>query len=176
MKLTSYLIQKRIRSLLAQADKRQPTFCPLSEASNILLLYHIADEEQLKPGISRLQQLHKTIHRGIYLPKGEQQPDETPRTFFLSEKTDLGAWQIPASSRQEQFNAIPADLLIDLTPSACYSMRYLMLQHPCRFKVGVKQGEHEPDFYDFSLALTKREEIQQIFEHILFYLQAIRAK
>ena len=86
MKLTSYLIQKRIRSLLAQADKRQPTFCPLSEASNILLLYHIADEEQLKPGISRLQQLHKTIHRGIYLPKGEQQPDETPRTFFLSEE------------------------------------------------------------------------------------------
>ena len=151
MKLTSYLIQKRIRSLITQADKRKPIFCPLAEASNILLLYHIADEEQLKPGISRLQQLHKTIHRGIYLPKGEQQPDEAPHTFFLSEKNDLGAWQIPSSSRQEQFNAIPADLLIDLTPSACYPMRYLMLQHPCRFKVGVKQGEHEPDFYDFSL-------------------------
>ena len=101
MKLTSYLIQKRIRSLLAQADKRQPTFCPLSEASNILLLYHIADEEQLKPGIARLQQLYKPIHRGIYLPKGEQQPNEAPRTFFLSEKTDLGTWQIPSSSRQE---------------------------------------------------------------------------
>lgn len=176
MKLTNYLIRKKIRSLTTHPDKRKPTFCPLSEANHILLLYHIADQEKLLPGISRLQQLHKPIHTAIYLPKGDKQPDATPHTFFLSGETDLDTWKIPSASRQKQFNAIPADILIDLTPTACHPMRYLMLQHPCRFKAGVRYTENEPDFYDLSVVLTKREEIQQIFEHLLFYLQAIRSK
>ena len=53
-------------------------------------------------------------------------------------------------------------------------MQYLMLQHPCRFKVGVKHADI--DLYDLSISVTEREDIKHLFEHILFYLQAIRSK
>ena len=47
-------------------------------------------------------------------------------------------------------------------------------QHPCRFKVGVKHADI--DLYDLSISVTEREDIKHLFEHILFYLQAIRSK
>ena len=54
------------------------------------------------------------------------------------------------------------------------ALLYLMLQHPCRFKVGVKHADI--DLYDLSISVTEREDIKHLFEHILFYLQAIRSK
>ena len=74
----------------------------------------------------------------------------------------------------ERFRTIKADILIDLTRPDCYPMQYLMLQHPCGFKVGVKHADI--DLYDLSISVTEREDIKHLFEHILFYLQAIRSK
>ena len=53
-------------------------------------------------------------------------------------------------------------------------MKYLLLKHTCPYKVGVKHPDME--LYDLSISVTAREDIKQIFEHILFYLQAIRSK
>lgn len=176
MKLKDFWIQKRLRSLLSCTDRRKPVFRPLEEVRDILLLCHVNDQEALRPGIARLHQLHKQVYTGMYLPDGNR-PDNVPSpTLFLNAKEDLNRLHIPSPALLKQFEEIKADLLIDLTPSTCYEMRYIMLRHPCRFKVGAKQADHEPDFYDFSILPTKREDITTIFGQILFYLQVIRSE
>ena len=89
-------------------------------------------------------------------------------------KKDVNVWQVPSDVVLERFKTVKADILIDLTRPDCYPMQYLMLQHPCRFKVGVKHADI--DLYDLSISVTEREDIKHLFEHILFYLQAIRSK
>ena len=86
----------------------------------------------------------------------------------------MNVWQVPSDVVLERFKTVKADILIDLTRPDCYPMQYLMLQHPCRFKVGVKHADI--DLYDLSISVTEREDIKHLFEHILFYLQAIRSK
>ena len=86
----------------------------------------------------------------------------------------MSTWLVPFDAVLERFRTIKADILIDLTRPDCYPMQYLMLQHPCGFKVGVKHADI--DLYDLSISVTEREDIKHLFEHILFYLQEIRSK
>jgi len=86
----------------------------------------------------------------------------------------VSTWLVPSDAVLERFRTIKADILIDLTRPDCYPMQYLMLQHPCGFKVGVKHADI--DLYDLSISVTEREDIKHLFEHILFYLQEIRSK
>lgn len=173
MKLTNYFIKKKIRSLASGAAGRKHGCCALGDAVHILVLFRADDWESLEPCLELLRKKHgKKVQACVYV-SGEALLEQAS-CIPVHAKRDVNVWQIPADAVQERFKKIPADILVDLTPADCYPMQYLMLRHPCRFKVGVKHPDI--DLYDLSISVTGREDIKRLFEHILFYLEAIRSK
>ena len=173
MKLTKYFIRKKVQHLAPDANVRPHEFCTLNEANHILVLFHAADRELVEPCLEKLRRQKKQVHACVYVAE-DTTPEMNASYFLVHVKNDLDAWYSPKESTVQNCNALKADILIDLTSPKCYSMQYLLLQHPCRFKVGIKHDV--ADLYDLAISVTERDNIKQLFEHILFYLQSIRSK
>lgn len=173
MKLTHYFIKKKVQYLASKASTRKHRFCTLKEANHILALFHVNDLAVVEPCLETLRMLHKKVSACVYVP-GDTVPQMNDSYKVIHVKKDLDAWYSPKETVVNECKAMKADILIDLTRPGCYPMQYLMLQHPCQFKVGVK---HESmDLYDLAISITERGDINHLFGHILFYLQTIRSK
>lgn len=172
MSLTDYFIKRKVKRLASVSAKRKHAFCPLDEAKSILVLYQECDHAQVEAGLEKLRKLHKQVQVCVYADR--MNADMADAYTVIQAKKDVDAWRMPSKSLVERVKAIRADIVIDLTPADCYPMQYIMLQHPCRFKVGVKHTE--ADLYDLAISVEKQEDLGQLFGHILFYLQAIRSK
>ena len=153
------------------AAGRKHEFCALEDAGHVLVLYQANDRELVEPCLDVLRKKNKKVQACVYVT-GDPEADAS--CIPVHAKKDVNVWQVPSDVVLERFKTVKADILIDLTRPDCYPMQYLMLQHPCRFKVGVKHADI--DLYDLSISVTEREDIKHLFEHILFYLQAIRSK
>lgn len=173
MRLTNYFIKKKVQSLAFGAASRKHGFCSLEDAGHILVLYQADDHELVEPCLEVLRKKNKKVQTCVYV-SGDPLPEMVAPYTPIHATKDVNTWQVPTDAVLEQFKTIKADILIDLTRPDCYPMQYLMLQHPCGFKVGVKNAGI--DLYDLSISVTEREDIKHLFEHILFYLQAIRSK
>lgn len=173
MKLTNYFIKKKVQQLASGIRLRKHEFCTLEDAKHILVLFHADDWDMVKPGLEILRQQRKTVDACVYLA-GEAVPEMEPSYLIVDTKKDLDVWNCPKDTVVNNCNALKADILIDLTHANNYPMQYLMLQHPCHFKVGLKQDGI--DLYDLAILVTERDNIKQLFEHILFYLRSIRSK
>lgn len=173
MRLTNYFIKKKVQSLASGAANRKHEFCTLEDANHILVLYQADDHELVEPCLEKLRKMRKKVQACVFV-SGSTVPEMNASYMTVHSKKDLDTWLAPSDAVVEQFKTVRADILIDLTRPDCYPMQYLMLQHPCRFKVGVKRAGI--DLYDLSISLTEREDIKHLFEHILFYLQTIRSK
>ena len=173
MRLTNYFIKKKVQSLASDAANRRHEFCTLEDARRVLVLYQADDHELVEPCLNALRKMQKKVVAGVFV-SGEKNFEPNTSCIPVHAKKDLDTWSVPSDKVVEQFKTTGADIMIDLTRSDCYPMQYLMLQHPCRFKVGVKHVD--VDLYDLSISVTEREDIKHLFEHILFYLQAIRSK
>ena len=173
MKLTDYFIKKKVHSLAIEAKSRKHESCALENANQILVLCEAGDQETLHPLLGQLRKMKKNVHSCVFVSEKEV-PEQSPSELLVHAHKDLTAWHVPSDSVLKQFQTLPADILIDLTQTTNYPMKYLLLKHTCPYKVGVKHPDME--LYDLSISVTAREDIKQIFEHILFYLQAIRSK
>lgn len=170
MILTNYFIKQKIASLVKKASAQNHYFRTLKEIRCILVLYNVEDQDKVEPCLETLRMMHKEIKVCAYVPEGFQQLSDDSYIPIYAQK-DLTLWGFPSESRRVELNAYKADLLIDLSRPNCLPMQYLMLQHPCTFKVGIKR---ELDMYDMAIAATERDDIEYLFGHILFYLQRIR--
>lgn len=173
MKLTNYFIKKKIQTLASGVSARPHECCPLADAKHILVLFQASDREVIEPCLDKLRKQQKKVSACVYVT-GETVPEMDASYLVVRANKDLDAWFCPKDTVVENCKALKADILIDLTRSGCYPMQYLLLQHPCRFKVGIKQ--EDADLYDLAISVTERDNIRQLFEHILFYLQSIRSK
>ena len=173
MRLTNYFIKKKVQSLASGAASRKHEFCTLEDAGHILVLYQANDSELVEPCLDVLRKKNKKVQACVYVT-GDLAPETDASYIPVHAKKDVSTWLVPSDAVLERFRTIKADILIDLTRPDCYPMQYLMLQHPCGFKVGVKPADI--DLYDLSISVTEREDIKHLFEHILFYLQEIRSK
>ena len=149
MKLTDYFIKKKVHSLAIEAKSRKHESCALENANQILVLCEAGDQETLRPLLEQLRKMKKNVHSCVFVSEKEV-PEQSPSELLVHAHKDLTAWHVPSDSVLKQFQTLPADILIDLTP--------------------------DMELYDLSISVTAREDIKQIFEHILFYLQAIRSK
>lgn len=173
MRLTNYFIRKKIKALAEQSRKRTRRFCALDEARRILVLYNADDKEMVAPFLRTLSELGKQVHACVYIP--DNIIAEEPHSYMrIQGKTDLDMWYMPKDPVCKEFNSLQADILIDLTRGDNFVMHYLLLQHPCSFKVGAKN--EDTDMYDFSISMTNGDNIQHLSEQILFYLRSIRSK
>ena len=174
MRLTNYLIKKKVQSLAAGAAGRKHESCTLEEAGHVLVLYQADDREMIEPCLDALRKKNKKVQVCVYVSGGAPVSETDASCIPVHAGKDVNIWQVPSDAVLKRFKTIEADILIDLTRPDCYPMQYLMLQHPCKFMVGVKHADF--DLYDLSISVTEREDIKHLFEHILFYLQAIRSK
>lgn len=172
MRITNHIIRKKVKEL-ALKPKRQSQFCSPEDARHILVLFDADDRDAIEPCLSALRKLNKQIHVWSYM-SGDVVPEMNSSYNILHAKTDLDMWFMPKAEILEKFRSCGADILIDLTRSNNYVMQYLLLQHPCTFKVGVRGSEL--DLYDLTISMTENLDIKHLFEHILFYLQTIRSK
>lgn len=173
MKLTNYFIRKKVQTLASGVSARPHEFCPLEDAKHILVLFQASDREVVEPCLNKLRKQQKKVSACVYVTD-ETVPEMDASYAVVHAKKDLDVWCSPKDTAVENCKALKADILIDLTRPGCYPMQYLLLQHPCRFKVGIKQAD--TDLYDLAISVTARDNIRQLFEHILFYLQSIRSK
>lgn len=174
MILTDYFIKRKINWLAREASKRNHCFRSLKEAHDILVFYEGKNLEEVEPCLETLRMLRKNVRACVYL--SVESPEDFPDSYVLvNNVNDLNAFGFPHEPIQEKVNQVKADILIDLTSKGCAPMRYLMLQHPAMFKIGLKR-EYEQNLYDFSLAVTDKQDLKYLFGQILFYLQTIRGK
>lgn len=173
MKLTNYFIKKKVQHLASGTQSRHREFCTLEDARHILVLFHASDRDVVEPCLDMLRKQQKKVEACVFVA-GEAIPEMEPSYLVVHSKKDLDAWYSPKDEIVENSKALKADILIDLTRPNNYPMQYILLQHPCRFKVGIKQ--EGVDLYDLAISVTERDNIKQLFEHILFYLRSIRSK
>jgi hypothetical protein len=173
MILTNYFIKKKVQHLASGTLSRKHEFCTLEDAKHILVLFHASDRDVVEPCLDTLRKQQKKVDACVYVAD-ETVPEMGPSYLVVHSKKDLDAWNSPKDAVVKNCKALKADILIDLTQPNNYPMQYLLLQHPCRFKVGIKQDG--ADLYDLAISVTERDNIKQLFEHILFYLRSIRSK
>ncbi len=173
MILTNYYIKKKINSLAKQAPFREHSYCALQQAQDVLLVYSAEDREQIRECIKKLRDQGKNVYGCMYLPTGK--PYETDTTHLqVKEETDTDLFLLPKGEVMAKFKELPADILIDLSRSSEYAMHYLVLSHSALLKVGKKHGEQA--MHDISLLVGPEDNVGELFDHIVFYLQTIRGK
>jgi sulfur transfer complex TusBCD TusB component (DsrH family) len=170
----NYLIRKKIQSLLKDAPARKSRFCSFYEAKTFLIAFNIKDKEQVLLCAERLKELGKSVYLNVFIPKKPKVIYEIDAEWLVIKEEELDARGVPANEVSEQFFAIQADTLIDLTRPDDYVMHYMQLKHPCFFKVGNKSSLR--NLFDLTVTMGEDDDIPQFFEHILFYLQTIRSK
>ncbi|MDH6533943.1 hypothetical protein D0T51_02925 [Parabacteroides sp. 52] len=173
MILNNYFIKRNVEKQATVAVGRKHCFRSLKEAHNILIFFEAKDEDKIEPCLETLRMLKKNVQVCLYVSR--KNPLEANDSYqMIYENKDINRWGFPLAEISRQVNDIKADVLIDLTGDGCYSMKYIMLQHPSCFKVGLKRKEQ--DMYDFSLSVTDRDDLMYLFGQIIFYLQTIRSK
>ncbi len=173
MRLTKHFIRKKIKALAKQAGKRQVHFCALKDAHHIVVLFEATDREEVTSFLATLRSQQKQVQECLYVSEEVIPEIEESCSVVIHAKKDLNMWYTPSTEIKKQFCNLKADILIDLTHGDNQVMKYLMLNHPSRFKVGVKNDSL--DLYDMAIALTEQTTLKQICKHILFYLQTIRS-
>lgn len=175
MILTDYFIKRKVQKLAAKTATRQHYFRSLKEAHDILIFFEAKDEDKIEPCLETLRMLRKNVNVCLYV--SHKTPLEANDSYLMIyENKDIDRWGSPHPEVTQNVNSRKADILIDLTSKGCYSMKYLMLQHPAAFKIGLKRSASEQDMYDFSLSVTDRDDLMYLFGQIIFYLQTIRSK
>jgi hypothetical protein len=169
-----YFIRKKIQTLVKKSSVRKSRFCSLCEAKTFLITFNIKDKEDILQCIEQLKERKKDINISVFIPKKMKIQNELPPSWLLIKEDDFAPNGLPFSPVCEQFNALSADILIDLTRSNDYAMHYLQMLHPASFKVGNKSSLR--NLFDLTIPMGIDDAIPQFFQHILFYLQTIRSK
>jgi len=174
MMFRGYWTKKKIRALAIRISAtRQPRFCSLHEATIFLLVFHINDKEQALRCAERLKALGKRTRFVIFIPKKNHLTDKI-NISWLQIREDQFDHRLPTKQTCDEFCAIKADILIDLTRTDNCAIHYLFLQHPAPFKIGNKSTFRH--LFDLTIPMASNDNLLQYFEHILFYLQTIRSK
>ncbi|MDR1880670.1 MAG: hypothetical protein LBQ78_07020 [Tannerellaceae bacterium] len=173
MKLSNFFIKRKIHAMMTERSDKRSRFRSFQDVRNIGVVFHVKDREEVAPCLKMLEELHKTVYACAYIPAGKK--DETdPAWLQVREEEDTDSKKIPTNEICERFNALPCDILIDLTRADNYVMHYLVLQYTGAFKVGSRSAAR--NICDLTVVMSEGDGIRQLFEHILFYLRTIRSK
>jgi hypothetical protein len=173
MKLANFFIKKKIRDAAKETTMRTARFCSLSDASDILVVFNVTDQNDVLICMENMHELAKNIHLCAYVPKkNKEQAVHTSWLYIFEDELDSKG--VPTDVMVDKFKTLPADILIDLTRKNNYAMQYLQLKHPSLFKVGTKSFLR--DLYDLTIPMADDVDINKYFGHVVYYLQTIRSK
>ncbi|MCD8044287.1 MAG: hypothetical protein LUH10_14645 [Tannerellaceae bacterium] len=170
MRLTSYCIKSKIKTLAKQAPCREHAYCGLGQAKDLLMVYSYKDKSIAEECMVRLRELDKNVHGCMYIPSGQAYETGTD-DLQVKEETDTDLLMFPKTEVLKRFTDLPADILIDLSRPGDHVMKYMVLSHPALLKVGRKSQDQA--FHDLSILMDEEGDVQGLFDHIIFYLQTI---
>lgn len=175
--VTRYFLKKKVGKLAKEAPNRPKLYRSLDDVKHVLVLCEAKDWGEFNHILGVFQKLDKQVQVCTHVRK-QDQSIHVGQGVVVKVWEDLTLWGFPRKNVEQQFCSIPADILIDLTTSGFYEMRYLLLKHPSQFKVGTKRI-HEGDWYDLSIVLdddVHNASLEFRLGQILNYLQIIRSR
>ncbi|MCK9343539.1 MAG: hypothetical protein M0P33_06485 [Massilibacteroides sp.] len=172
MILTNLFLRKKIKKLAKASYQYPHAFKPLEKVNTIVLLY-LREQMNSVEKISRDLIDQKIAVKHVIYDPNESLPDESASHLYVGNK-DLNTFGFPSAYVKKKFQAMKADLIIDLTVEPSYFLRYLALCSPDAFRVGI--GRAEELGYEFTLRSTEKSDLAYNFSQILFYLRSFDAK
>ena len=157
---------------MAEERQRSCRALPFDQVKSILILYNAEDHDALQKAFNALRSQQKQLHTCLFV-ESDTLSEKVKKSAIIVDKQQLSPWGFPREEIEKRLSAISADLLIDLTRPGCYAMQYLALRHSTPFRVGLKYPGQE--WYDMGLLVAERNEIDYLFEQILFYLHTFDA-
>ncbi len=172
MILSHYYINKDIRRLIAARDATKRKFCPLERARRVLILLRENERMALEAELERFAR-GRTLYFVSYTNDAlAPSPSDDRYTFSL--KKELNLWGYPSERLMAEWLSHEADMLIDLSQGEIPALQYLVLRHAAPCKIGIKG--RTGDIYDLAIAAKDGEDVNFLFNQIIFYLETINFK
>ncbi len=146
------------------------------EARSIGILYDASTEKQyqiITHLVRDLQQDQKKVKTLGYVVQ-KQMPDYSfPKlTFEFCNSKDFAWNQKPKSLNVKDFISNDYDLLMDLTPSDFFHIKFLVAESAAHFKIG-RYAEKYLDLYDLMIQVEDTSPLDEVIKHSIYYLKMI---
>ena len=175
MVLTNYFLNKEIKKLTSKAASRPHQYRSIDDIKKILFICNSKDWDAGRHCIEQLKSMNMVVNTAIYAPTEKNVPTWYANYLLLRADRDVNLWGFPEKNIQKQFNALPADLILDFSGEQSPAMYYMQLQHPSTFKAGVKRSENS--VYDFSIIPPNdKNNLQFLFDQLMNYLKSIASR
>ena len=175
MIITNYFLKKEIQKLKDKAANRPHQYRSIEDVNKILFICNSTDWDTGRHCIEKLKSINKTVNTAIYATSEKDVPTWYSNYLLLRADRDLDMWGFPDKSLQSQFNALPADIILDFSGEEAPAMHYMFLKHTSTFKAGIKRSENS--VYDFSIIPPKdKNDLQFLFDQLINYLKIISSK
>ncbi|MDR2472506.1 MAG: hypothetical protein LBD53_02925, partial [Tannerella sp.] len=136
-----YFIKKEISRLAANAAKRAHCYRSINDIKTVLFICDSIDWNEARGCIDSLKSMGKTVHTAVFSPSSKDVPTWISNYLLLRGDKDVNIWGYPDKSIKQQFIALHADMIINLSNENNLAMHYLYLQHPSTCKVGIKHSD-----------------------------------
>lgn len=175
MILTNYFLKKEIRKLTGLAAKRPHQYYSIDDIKNILLICDTKDWEKMRHAVERLRRMEKMVNTVIFSPSEKEVPTWYSNYLLLCADKDVNLWGFPEKKIQQQFNGLTADIIMNFSGEESLAVHYLYLQHPSKFKAGIKYSDSSE--HDFSIVPTDgTRDVEYLFAQLLDYLKTIASQ
>jgi len=95
------------------------------------------------------------------------------RYLTCIKKNDLNFFYLPVSEEAENFIKTPFDVLIDINFNDLLPLQYITAMSVASLKIGLFNEGDNSYLYDMMFDLNKNSNVNEYFEHILYYLEMI---
>ncbi len=167
-----FLLRRALKSL-----KRRRRVIGYEKARLLALLYNTPEDDQpafLNRLVNQLQTEGKTVDAvGFFNNRIIPENVNPSPPVRLCHKNDFAWTMRPKTAFLKDFVAREYDILIDLSSSEAYQMKYLAALSPAMYKVGA----NHPDFidiYDLIINVNEQCKADELAKHVIHYLKVIK--
>lgn len=170
----NFIVKYKLRALLRRKKEDQSVGdFSLNKQKKVLILTDAASFPSLTSDIKALQKRVASVFCLVHA--STDQSIDAAHVMLVKTHGDLNKWGVPTTEIVKKVQQIKADLLIDLTRSSDYAMKYLVASHQAPMKVGEKDEVF--DLYNFSLVLSDdKTDSSLLFKQIIHYLDTIHSR
>ncbi|MFW5792704.1 MAG: DUF6913 domain-containing protein [Bacteroidota bacterium] len=157
--------------------KRDRKLVNLADAENIGILYDASNEDDyiyITKLVRDLQVEHKKVKTIGFIRQKKMPSYGFPKlTFEFCNKKDF-KWNFnPKQQVIKEFIEFPFDILIDLTPSDIFQMKYLSALSKAGLIIG-RYDEQWKDYYDILIKEKNNCKLEEMVNHYFHYLKMLK--
>jgi hypothetical protein len=174
--ITNYFIRKRI--LKSLESPRPANLIDFTEAKNIAVVSFISKEFRYEDAGENLKRFTDWSENQFYFyttPKLQMPVKFIGGNLHTITRKDFTFFGFPKRHLIELLRSQEFDLLINIDVSNHIFSHFLSAEIPAKFKVGLSVDAYT-NVYDLTLRLTGNSSTNDFFNHLNFYLKALKGK